>query len=356
MNIYIISSYNKTGGPRSLHQLANKLINRGYNVFMVYGNHGHIESKLEILYSDCNAKVAEKVIDVDSNFLIMPESDTSWYFKYKNINKIIWWLSLDFFKEQNLWNRAKKVSIMKEQSLYTTMFRYLKYEITYILKGHSRKYVHDVHDLKQIYHLYNCEYVHQYLLSLGVKEDKTQYLCGPVDIEKYNKNEDIKDYKLIAYNPAKVQHNYIKLLKKYMYSHYEGYRFVALEKMTHQKLQMTLNKAAVYLDLGFFPGPERIPREAVMAYCNLITSNLGSASNHIDVNIPTRFKVTPSPENIPQICKLINELCTHFSKYTNEYENYRNSVIWQIKNFDNEIDELCKYMNTEKYSGSREIG
>jgi len=35
-NIYIISPYLRTGGPRSLHQLANILLDHGYMTRIVY--------------------------------------------------------------------------------------------------------------------------------------------------------------------------------------------------------------------------------------------------------------------------------------------------------------------------------
>ena len=49
--IYITSIYEKTGGPKTLHQLAEFLVNQGVDVYMVYfENVGEFVSKDELLY------------------------------------------------------------------------------------------------------------------------------------------------------------------------------------------------------------------------------------------------------------------------------------------------------------------
>lgn len=51
--VYITSIYEKTGGPKTLHQLAEFLVNQGVDVYMVYfENVGEFVSKDELLYEN----------------------------------------------------------------------------------------------------------------------------------------------------------------------------------------------------------------------------------------------------------------------------------------------------------------
>lgn len=344
MSVYVISPYNRTGGPRSLHQLANMLCSKGFDVFIAYSKHGKLYHTNKILYSDCKAKLANSIIDTKNNFVIMPEAETRWCFKLKNTKLIIWWLSLDYYKQTNLWFRAKFNTRFLDQPTIFAIPRFLKYWLDFIIHKENNKYVKK-ENLKNIFNLYNSEYVHQFLKANNVKDSSMSYLCGPVDINARKQNLDLKDTKMIAYSPAKVQRGYMAKLMKYMKTHYEGYKFVALSNMKHDDLLKDLQKAAIYVDLGFFPGPERIPREAVSYYCNIITSNLGSAANDIDVPIPRKFKVNPSVSNIPHICSLINQSSNNYRSNVSLYDKYRAHVTSQINNFDKDINNLCVYMS-----------
>ena len=50
-------------------------------------------------------------------------------------------------------------------------------------------------------------------------------------------------------------------------------------------------EAKLYIDLGEFGGPERIPKEAVYFGCNIIVANHNAAANDFDVAIPQEYKI-----------------------------------------------------------------
>ena len=92
--IYIVSNGNKTtGGPETLHQIADTLNNHGIETEMVY--YSPKSSNVPDRYEKYNVKVANKIIDSQQNFLIVPESLTYVLSKYKKIRKCIAWLSVD---------------------------------------------------------------------------------------------------------------------------------------------------------------------------------------------------------------------------------------------------------------------
>lgn len=337
MKIYIVSPYVKSGGPRSLHQLGNNLVNLGMEVYVYYGHRGKERKTKSLLYPDSKMKIAQNIEDLKSNIVIVPESDTGWLKKFKHVKKVIWWLSLNFYLSNNLWWYSKFRTIFCNQAPVFTILRYVYTKF----KEPNISYIAPK-NLKNVdYHLYNCEYVHSYLLNNKVDDKQMSYLCGPIDIEEKDKQETISvKENLIIYNPAKASPYMIGKILKYMKKNYPKYKFKALKNLSHDEVLDYLKRAKVYLDLGYFPGPERMPREASMNYCNIITSTLGAAKNKFDVPIPKEFKFDLKKENVSQICKLIVDMCENYSSYINKFDKYREKTRKQIRDFSINIDEF----------------
>lgn len=348
MKIYIICPYNRTGGPRSLHQLGNNLISKGLDVYMYYGDHGRKVKTSKLLYSDSNAKIANNIEDKKDNVVITSEYDTGWLLKVKRAKKIIWWLSLTYYLNNDILADIKKYTISRHQSSLYVPIRYWKRILKDNLAGRSDRFVKKNKDLRDIYHLYNCEYVRRYLILRGVKSENLQYLCGPIDLpdDYYVNKKFLKNKRnLVVYNPAKMNKNIISKIEKYFQEHFSNFEIKALQNMSHDEVLQNLKEAKVYIDLGYFPGPERMPREAVMQYCNIITSVSGSAANDIDVPIPKEYKFNVKTLNISVLCNLAVDMCNNFTKYTSNFDKYRMKVQNQIERFDHDIEKLCRYIN-----------
>src|SRR5690606_35158466 len=114
------------------------------------------------------------------------------------------------------------------------------------------------------------------------------YLCGPIG-EEYFEQDTKRKKNIIAYNPAKGFEFTSQIIKE---SEKRGLdiKFVPIKNLDTQDVIKLLSEAKVYIDFGYFPGPERIPREAVTLNVNIITSLSGSANNDIDVPIPRDYK------------------------------------------------------------------
>ena len=48
--------------------------------------------------------------------------------------------------------------------------------------------------------------------------------------------------------------------------------------MTSKEVQELLSKCKVYIDFGHFPGKDRVPREAAMCNCCIITGKYGASN------------------------------------------------------------------------------
>ncbi|MBR5362082.1 MAG: hypothetical protein IK134_01990 [Oscillospiraceae bacterium] len=360
--IYIFVPVLKTGGPHSLHQLGYAMAQNGINVYMVYYNDRNQDTIVYEEYSDL-LKVAHEIEDSCNNYLITPETSTAFIYRYRHIKKIIWWLSRDYFLDADL----KKRLILNFQDKIHLPAKLIEFSFP-LLKAryiHKRRKLElfsidfyfvcasDLTHKDVVLHLYNCEHAHQYIKKLGIPEEKTAYLCGPIDKEfvMLEKAHCISEKKnMIAYNPAKVTPELIEIISKIVLAERTDISFLKIQNMTPAQVRAALKQSKVYLDLGFFPGPERIPREAVSLYCNLLTSKTGAAKNEIDVPIPEKYKfdINNNPEVYRQIAESLIDLIDHYEEHIEEFEPYRLKVTQQIKEFDQRVKMILDRLSTSR--------
>lgn len=321
--IYVVIPGNAvTGGPETLHQVADELKRLGNQVKVVYRYPNSMD--IPDRYKKYDISLAEEIQDSEQNWLIFPETMTHFVYKYKKIRKCIMWLSLDFFLDSAP-NRmvCKRLRVRGLPKLF--------YPIVFIHKMregklHLRQYKFD--DANTVLHGYNCEYVHQYLLDKGINDKNTLYICGPIGENYLNLKEnpyDVQRENLIVYNPKKGIEFTNTLIEKAKNSGING-QFVPLANMTPEEIEILFCKAKVYMDFGEFPGPERIPREAVICHCNIITSLNGSANNAEDVPIPDCMKFDTDVNNIDSIIEKIRDMLENYVKYCEYYDQYREKV------------------------------
>ena len=96
--IYIACPANfATGGPELLHQLCHKLNSFGYVAYMYYYDAKENLNPIHERFIQYNNQFVTEIEDVVDNILIVPEIRVNLLKKYKNVRKIIWWLSVDNF-------------------------------------------------------------------------------------------------------------------------------------------------------------------------------------------------------------------------------------------------------------------
>lgn len=340
---YFIIPRMKTGGPHSMHQFAAALHRLGYQSFIKYYNSDNTECIYE-QYRD-QVTVVTEIEDKPGNVVIVPEIRTNFLEDYHHVKKVIWWLSLNYFEYYTL---DKQFSRWAERSGAAASLPFARqlYSLGKKLKhGYYNKPLSWIAQ-QDYYHLYNCEYAHMYLVGNGIPDSRTHYLCGPIDSFYFSLSyDDVKDKKenYITYNPKKVDAEIIRKVQEQIGSIDSSIRFVKIENMTPDQVRDTLTRAKVYLDLGFFPGPERIPREAVSLYCNIITSRTGAAANNIDVSIPEcyKFDVQDSPD-YKAIAECIIKLINEYDEHVSEFDTYRKNVRSQLDNLESYAAEIVK--------------
>jgi len=340
-----------TGGPEAIYRLLHLLsskFNIKTEVYFYPENHSDPVHKEYVKF---NLPIAKKIIDTEENILILPDYYDHLILscKYYKIQKCLWWLSIDNFyiglyKEiyglkafrllckkiqfQNILNNLfpilfKHTDLAKECLCKFTLYDIRKLEVLKDIKIH----------LCQSYYAYNWlanfEYNNKYMLT-DMFDDQILDLSVNLD-EKLN---------LVAYNPAKgtnFTNKIIKLSKGQV-------DFVPITNCTKSEALALLKKCKLYIDFGNHPGRDRLPREAALAGCCIITSRRGSANFFEDVPIPERFKFSDSYVNIAEILRKIMFIINNYDQSISDFEDYRKYC--QSIN-ENSISEVKTIFNTQ---------
>ena len=313
---YIVAPANfATGGPELLHQLAYKLRENGKSVAMLYVPAGR-PNPVHENYMQYGIDFVREISDDEQSVLIVPETKTQLLNNYKRIKKIVWWLSVDNYF---LWRPGLKGRINR----------------VVLNRLSSQNYLFFDNRLKSAdFHLVQSEYAKCFLNEKGI--NNVGFL-GDYLHESFLKAQTDLDLKqnLVAYNPKKG----IKFTQN-LIAQSPNIKYVAIENMSREDVVKLLKQAKVYVDFGFHPGKDRIPREAAFLKCCVITNKRGSANFSKDVPISDEFKFEENSAELSSIAKKIEDCFINYTRNLAEFEAYRQEIMRQELVFDGQLREL----------------
>ena len=335
-----------TGGPHDLHQLGFELKKLGKKVFMCYFPNNH-KDPIHKNYKIYDLPFVEEIKDLKENILIVPEINQTILLskKYKNIQKALWWLSLDFFFITKFIETFPKMirSIIKIPFNLICLFnkitlnnfgnlslpKYLKF----IYLNYPFKNIVNVEDInihlsqsKYQYHVLNSKKISSFLLSDFIRED---YFEAAKRISIKNKEN------IICYNPKKSSNFMKKIIKKN-----PDIKFVPLINLSISELIEVLSKSKIYIDFGFHPGVDHLPREAAILKNCILTNKEGSAFYFDALPIDEDFKFEEKSKNLTKIRNKIDKIFVNFESEINNFDNYRKILDDEKNTFINQVKDI----------------
>jgi hypothetical protein len=339
-----------TGGPETFHQVCDVINKSGKNkAYMVY-----IDNSLNIVnanvpepYKKYNIFTASKIEDTPNNLVIVSETSIYFLTRFKFVKKAICFLSLDYYRPAYRENNSYRI----EYSLILRSLRLPVYFLIWLTRLFKQKSIHEfkVEKIKDARVSYNCEYEEKYLRKKKISN--LYYLCGPISQDYFNvgsKNIGLSEGRdlNILFNPKKGLKFTLKIIKAYKkFFKNDKVSFVPIQNMSNKEIQQKMLSSRLYIDFGYFPGPERLPRQAVIMGCNIITSTLGAAKFN-DVKIPSEYKFNVSAFSIFNICQTIHELTFNYSKHFHEFDDYRDLVYYQNQTFADNVMDFISFDRT----------
>lgn len=321
--IYVFApAYQVSGGPEALQQMCYYLRQIGKESVIVFYNYEVGKDPMPSRYHIYGNHwiLQDEIIDDYHNSVVVPERKPLLLNQIKKTKKYIWWLSKDNFiyEQASLW---KKTKYAIKKSLHIDVIpldtRYCNF------------------DLKDVIHLCGSKYAYDYVTQeLGIKE--VHYCVEPISLDflqmgPYDNPEGRQD--VVLYNPSKPSEIMTELLQR------NNFKFVPLKGYSPVQLAELYRTSKLYVDFGAFPGPERMPKEAVYFGCNILVGKRNAAANDFDVAIPERYKIYPNSraevieENIRQI--LMEKNIKH-----EEFALFRKKVIFLEQDFNDCLHSL----------------
>lgn len=328
--IYVLCPYKtKTGGTELLHQLVHELNKNNHDAHIVYvgvpnNQVGDITTGFECYIS--NSVSFNTINNSKENILVVPEVFTFDIIdKFNNMQKVIWWLSVDnFVKNNGFINHLKFWGFAKT----------LSHTIKRLYKLNSIKEISSLGDI----HLCQSHYAIDFLIKSGVAKEKIEYLSDYINEVYLEKEHSINNREdVVLYNPKKGYKFTEKLIKAA-----PDLKWVPLINLTTSQVQELVAKSKVYIDFGNHPGKDRFPREAAISGCCIITGKNGSASYYEDVMIDDQFKFDCNEDNISAIVDKVRSCINNYNEYSGYFDRYREMIRNEKNIFSKDVTKIFK--------------
>ncbi|WP_026759299.1 glycosyltransferase [Selenomonas ruminantium] len=320
--VYIMCPGNAhTGGPTLLHQLGARLQADGVDVAMYYYPVS-TKSSVHPHYRHYSLPVAECIEVGIDNILIVPETLIFLVPRDLRIQRVVWWLSVD-----NWWSRVRRYVECYDETVESFAVKPLPFL--------------GVLDSPSFMHWTQSEYARQFLLINDVPQERIFEVGDYLDEVFLTRNKTLVKAgrkNIVAFNPRKGWEFTRKLIEKSM-----DLAWRPVENMTPTQVEEFLHSVKVYVDFGNHPGKDRIPREAVMAGCCLLTGKRGAAANDVDIPIPSDLKFDDTEENIPAIVAKIRELLANYEQEVERLADYRHKISQEPELFTRQVRAALGY-------------
>ena len=259
--------------------------------------------------------------DIESNLIIFPEIEPMPALKVKHAKAALWWLSLENFLER------------RHTSNIHDKLRYFKRMIQ------GRRPLGGATKLRSLLHFSQTEHATQYLRTCGIEPIPLIDSINEDFLTDLYLNRIEHKKNIVLYNPTKgwkVTRKLIKALPEL--------NFLPIKGLNREQLSQLLYEAKIYIDFGHHPGRDRMPREAAMHGCALISGTLGSAGNDIDLPIPKSYKLdSAAPDFVKRFGDLVVDITNNFPQHYGSFANYRKWVQNEPTLFKQQIyDYFCK--------------
>ena len=319
-----------TGGAELLHQLVSFLNDNGRDAYIVYfGEKKHI---LPNDYKCYNIKIAERVINAEKNIEVIYEGIFNLIYCNDLTQKFLWWLSVD-----NFYRCSTRFLSLKDLFKYDVTYGFNAFiKRIYFLFFRRKDYPAKIVSISKLRKLnvvngYQSEYAQNFLQNHGFKEMVA--LKDYINIEHFKhkfSRENRKD--VILYNPKKGLNFTKKLIAKAPDLHW-----IPIQGMTRQQVINLMGEAKVYIDFGFHPGKDRLPRECAANGCCIITGMRGSAAFFEDVMVPNKYKFDEHKSSLSDIVETIRWTLENYEIAINDFQMYRSMIALEKKEFEEQI-------------------
>lgn len=190
---------------------------------------------------------------------------------------------------------------------------------------------------KSIRHVAQSFYAEKFLASLKIA---SEYLTD-YTVTRHNETSLIPSEKRplkIAINAGNKVISDLQHLSTLITQHNRDIEIVLIANMSREDVYTAFKTSRVFIDLGKFPGKDRMVREATLLGCNSIIGKSGAGANNIDFQIDDLYRINVF--EYEQIAKLAAHMTLFPEIHSGNFKRINASIQEERKNFNNETLKL----------------
>ena len=295
-----------SGGPELAHQLCHAIQeNTSYKARMCYVDLNApadaclpVDISVPEKYMEYNTEHVSNIDEIDSGeqIVIIPEGLTLALVNFTKARVALWWMSVDNYVKATHGADMDRIRDKCRWHLVQSFY--------------ARKYVEEHFTGQVIMDL--SDYINhehgKFMLPAAYRQD------------------------IVLYNPKKGYDTLLPLMEQVGWI-----QWIPLRGLNLEKTIFLMQSAKIYIDFGNHPGKDRIPREAAVNGCCVITNKLGSAAFSEDVPIPEKYKFDNPLRELDTIENLMRNICNDMEKYQRDFADYREWIHGEKERFDKEV-------------------
>ena len=301
--------HSETGGVELLHQLCHEL-----------NQNNHVCAKIWYIADSIDNPQPEQYTKVYGNeyivtskpasdvVLVFPEIWTAMLDTFKNNQCVIFWESVDNYIS---WSGRKTVP----------------------------------QEWNKLLHLTQSFYASDFLIKNGIDSERIIYVSDYLNPVYMAGKHITKRVNRVLYNPKKGN-----AFTEQIIAQLPDIDFAPICDCTQQRVMELMETSKLYIDFGDHPGKDRMPREAAMCGCCIITDTEGSAKFDYDVSIPSEYKFDRNTANLPAICNKIQYVLQHYDIITPYFDFYRDRIKHEKELFQAGVVEFVKRIYKPRFS------
>lgn len=280
--LVICPAHVATGGTEALHEFVSLMnAQHGVNARIWYWSIQH-DNPSPPEFAAYNCEYVTSMPEGYNDVIVVPEIWANNVMDFPNCTRVIYWLGVDAYAG---WTpEAKRGAFLEDES---------------------------------IIHIAQSEYANDFLKKLGAKH--IIRCTDTLNPEFYEPYEETERGDVVLYNPAKST-----AFSKLLITECKGVKFRPIQNMKRQEVIDAMRHSKLYVDFGEFPGRERMPREAVLCGCCIITSKIGSAG--YDADFPHNYKFESKASHLWAIERKIKNVLANYDICRRNFDFFRQAL------------------------------
>lgn len=311
----------RTGGPEACYQLSDSMISNGFEAEIWLLSKVNIEilrksceSNADLSKININVEESKNQIDEYRNYrmtpfrhlaegesvvFIIPEVYLSLLPLFRNCKVVIWWLSVD-----NAFGALSQINL--------NLLR-----------------------MPNMHHAVQSTYAKEFAAALGLETfDLSDYTRLDSFDSQAESNLTNRPFK-IALNAGKKVIFDLDHLINLIKEQYPQAVAVKIAGMTRDQVNYEFSTSRVFIDIGNFPGKDRMAREALVRGTNVIVGASGSGHYYEDYPIPSVYR--PKSHDLLSISQLAVHMLLNPKSHYNQFDTARSNVFNEKALFDQEV-------------------